>query len=612
MQATCLRAGIGSCRVAGFLDGIHTHMSVARALARATVAASGADHETATIDPALLSRVALCGIVVLVLVAPFEAIRPLMSLPGQSFSTAETVLLAVLAVCAIAAVQARAWTVLDRAEWLPWAGFVMAAALSAVVAPEFKANALHMAARVALMAAVWAVCVIGASTGTQRRRIAVAGVASGTIVAALVIADFAAVAMVTRFLSHFRSAVAIVGAQVRASGPFQYPTIASMFLEICCAMGLGLLVARDGSTCRRTVLLTGALALMVEGIVLTFTRAGLITVALSMLIVGALHWRRERRMDRASVALAVLGVVAVLEVLSSRSVEMLMLRLTSEGQGRWFSAVIEAPATVAVETTRSIGVPVTITNTGRATWDSFAPEPVRLSYHWIAEDSDQVIAWEGRRTVFRSPVRPGEQVSLLASVAGPGRPGRFRLMWDIEQQHRLWFSTEPDANLVFSDGEVTGPVTSIGVERGPSRIPRMAVRPGRLVLWRAGWRMFLERPLLGVGPDNYRLLYGRYSDLKVADARVHSNNMYVETLAGMGLAGASALLWVGVSCARAAWLSMQTSGIGAGIAAACAAIAVHGLVDAFLSFTGTYILIGVALGLATGCARDGGGHAHRL
>jgi O-antigen ligase len=123
--------------------------------------------------------------------------------------------------------------------------------------------------------------------------------------------------------------------------------------------------------------------------------------------------------------------------------------------------------------------------------------------------------------------------------------------------------------------------------------------------------MFVARPLLGVGPDNYRLLYGRFSTIAHADPRVHSNDMYLEVLAGMGIAGVLACGWLAFTALRSAIVAAR-SPLGLGIAAACAAIAVHGLVDAFLAFTGTYVLIAVTLGLATACEQDDTGHAHRV
>ena len=124
--------------------------------------------------------------------------------------------------------------------------------------------------------------------------------------------------------------------------------------------------------------------------------------------------------------------------------------------------------------------------------------------------------------------------------------------------------------------------------------------------------MFLERPLFGVGADNYRLRYGQYSTIKEADPRVHSNSMYFEVLAGAGLLGAAAFLWLGTVQARAALDALRSSPLGVGIAAASAAIAVHGLVDSFMSFTGTYILMAIALGLASASARERGRRAHRI
>jgi hypothetical protein len=88
--------------------------------------------------------------------------------------------------------------------------------------------------------------------------------------------------------------------------------------------------------------------------------------------------------------------------------------------------------------------------------------------------------------------------------------------------------------------------------------------------------------------------------------------MYLEVLAGMGLMGGLALLWLGVTSAQAVLRAARAGGIGLGIAAACVAIAVHGLVDSFIAFTGTYILFALTLGLASAYERDGRRHAHRV
>jgi O-antigen ligase len=131
------------------------------------------------------------------------------------------------------------------------------------------------------------------------------------------------------------------------------------------------------------------------------------------------------------------------------------------------------------------------------------------------------------------------------------------------------------------------------------------------VLWRAAARMFATHPLAGVGPDNFRLAYGSYAGLAGADERTHSNNMYLEMLAGGGLLVAVAfawLLWRTAACALGLMrFARHDEGIGAaialGLSAALLAIAVHAAVDSFLSFAPTYVLFSLILGCAVACAR---------
>src|SRR5712692_664124 len=67
---------------------------------------------------------------------------------------------------------------------------------------------------------------------------------------------------------------------------------------------------------------------------------------------------------------------------------------------------------------------------------------------------------------------------------------------------------------------------------------------GRLDLWGAALRLIQTRPLLGVGPDNFRHLYGAQLGLETWDERVQANNLYLEVLADVGLLGLAAFLWV--------------------------------------------------------------------
>lgn len=557
------------------------------------------------------TTVAWLGICLLVLVAPFEASEPLLRLPGQSLSTVEAALLAVFA----AWTASCAWSGLGP-EWRtpltwPWVLFMVAMLVAALAAPDNRLNALHMVGRFGLAFGVYLVTVNGVTTFARLRGVIVAASFAGTIVGALAVLEYLAVGPVFQWLHVFRVNVAHVGAQIRAGGPFQYPTIASMYLEIAFALTFGLLLmaidaGRDSAGRARVgviATLVAVLLLMSEAIMLTFTRSGLITMATSLAIVAALRLQ-QRGFDRGAKAIAGVASLIVIQLASSRSIDALRLRMTTEGQQAWYYATVDAPSRFTIPAGGTITMPVTLTNSGLSAWDPNAVNRFRLSYHWLLRDEDKVMSWEGLRTDFPAPVQPGESVRLEARVSAPQQPGEYRLLWDIEQEDRLWFSTEPDSDLFFSRATVSGLATgSIDISQLKT-LPQRAVRPGRWLLWRAAARMFVAHPVTGVGPDNYRLHYGPYAGLANFDPRMHSNNMYLEVLVGGGVLGGLAFAWlcwgamkrfVG-AVRRAAEPQMATAA--SAILAAGAAIAVHGVADSFLSFTGTYILIAITLGLA--------------
>jgi hypothetical protein len=549
------------------------------------------------------STVAWWGTCLLVFVAPFEASEPLLRLPGQSLSTVEAALLGVFAAWTASCAWSRAAPVWRTPLTWPWGTFVAAMLVAALAAPDHRINALHMVGRFGLAFGVYLVTVNGVTTPARVRGVIISASLAGAIVGTLVLLEYLGVGPVFRWLQVFRAGVARVGALIRVGGPFQYPTIASMYLEIAFALTVGLLLMAIDTAGRVRIGAIAALLLLMSGaIMLTFTRSGLITMAVSLVIVGAFRLR-QRGFDRGAGAIAGVAVLIAIQLVSSRSIDDLQLRLTTEGQEAWYEAKIDAPSRLTVPAGGTIAVPVTLTNSGLGPWAQAAAR-FRLSYHWLLPDRDKVVSWEGLRTDVPSPVRPGESVRLQARVSAPRQPGEYRLLWDIEQEHRFWFSTEPDADLFFSRATVTGLATgSVDMSRLIT-LPQKAVRPRRGVLWRAAARMVAAHPLTGVGPDNYRLLYGEYAGLANADPRTHSNNMYLEVLVGGGFAGGLAFAWLCWSAARQlagaarSAAGPQMAAAGAGVLAAGAAIAVHGFTDSFLGFTSTYVLFAITIGLA--------------
>jgi hypothetical protein len=75
---------------------------------------------------------------------------------------------------------------------------------------------------------------------------------------------------------------------------------------------------------------------------------------------------------------------------------------------------------------------VVVENAGSAAW-----RDLNISYHWL-DDRGNPIVWDG----IRHPVsaEPGERVERDIEVRGPIPPGRYRLAFDLVDEHRFWLA----------------------------------------------------------------------------------------------------------------------------------------------------------------------------
>src|SRR6185295_8192021 len=171
---------------------------------------------------------------------------------------------------------------------LPWVVLLVAMLVASAASPVSRTNALHMTGRLTAALGVYLLTVNGLTTRSRLRSALALAVAVGVVVSVLAILEYLGVRPVLAWLTAFRPGVATVGAQVRAGGPLQYPTIASMYLEVVFAFGLGVLLAElDARHTPAVVAIAIALLVIAEGIVVTFTRAGVITMAASLALVIA-------------------------------------------------------------------------------------------------------------------------------------------------------------------------------------------------------------------------------------------------------------------------------------------------------------------------------------
>ena len=550
------------------------------------------------------SDYAFAGVALLAILAPFETSTPIVRVPWQSISDVEVALLAAFATWAAALISFRTWPRWQTPLTAAWLALLAACAIAALVSPVSRTNALHMTGRLTAAFCVYLLTVNAIDTPRRGRSLMRLLLTSGALVSVLAVLEFVQVPAVLRALTVFRPGLSTVGAQVRAGGPLQYPTIASMYLEIVFALGVGLfLVERDEGRDTVAWAVFAALVLVAEAVVATYTRAGVVTMGITLALAAVMRYRRNAlrvaygRVDGGVRALAALAAIVAALVVASRSPQSMWLRLTTEGQEAWYRAAINPPLAITAQAGADAIVPLDVMNTGRIGWDSAATPPIYFSYHWLAPTGDHIVTFEGVRTPFERPVGPGETVAIRARVRAPRDAGDYRISWDLVQEGRLWFTTEPGAVTHLSRVTVNGEPP-----RSPLPLfepPRPTIRPGRLTLWHAALAMVRAHPVLGVGPDNFRLSYGGYAGIATPDPRVHSNNMYLEVAAGAGALGAAAFLWL-------VWSARACGSVNIGAACALAAIAIHGLVDSFLSFAPTYVLFALTLGLA--CA-DGGAHA---
>src|SRR5262249_46185261 len=185
-------------------------------------------------------------------------------------------------------------------------------------------------------------------------------------------------------------------------------------------------------------------------------------------------------------------------------------------------------------------------NTGDRTWAASGPHPFALSYH--LEDADGTsVTYDGPRTPLPLDLAPGNAIDLQAQIVAPRSQGSYVIEWDAVQETVTWFSWAgtPVARTYLT---VLGPTADVTHElQLPATSPPGTLAPpppGRLTQWRIALRMARNRPLLGVGPDNFRWVYGDFAGLTTWDTGSHANSLYFEWLADTGLPALAVYVWL--------------------------------------------------------------------
>ncbi|MBI5563945.1 MAG: O-antigen ligase family protein [Chloroflexi bacterium] len=558
-----------------------------------------------------LDRLSAAMWIIFAVMLPFELKSPLITIAPLAITNVELTMYGAIGLWAIRVMVTR------RLRWTPvhWAvlAWIAANAISALLAPTLRGEALKFAFRSATGALLFFAAADWAQDFRRVWPIALALGASTIISAGAGVIEVAWPSTAPLWLA-FKTHVTVVGEVLRASGTFQYANTAAMFWEAALPIGLAAILSARPMSRRGSIGLAAAVIVVTLAIVLSASRAALIGSAIALLLLIGLNRDTLRRWS----AFAMMGLI----VLTAAQVivsPVIAARFRAESDRTWYLAQIDIePRALTLRAGEISTVPLTVTNISARTWPAGGATPVSVSYHWLSADSQDMIILEGVRTGLPYDLTPGERVRVEARVMAPDRPGDYQLQIDLVQEYVTWFSvrtgqvTEMSALVTSASAVVPAPAGPSLAQMPTSRLlPRPLPSPTRPELWRIAIELWCDRPVFGIGPDNFRWTYGTLLGATDFNRTVTANSWLVETLVNTGLIGLGSLIGLALTLARAAYRALRESAgmnhtLAAGLIAALLAFAVHGLVDYFLPFTPTYGLFWLTAGLLT--ARGGARH----
>lgn len=557
-------------------------------------------------------RIARLGFYCLVLLAatlPFELDRPLLALGPLAMTNTELLLGLVLAAAVVA--PRREGPGIPRL-WLALAAlFAAAIVLSALLAPQHGGNALRAALRTASGLLLVPAVLHLAPEGRQGRAVAYALVAGGLVAAAIGLIESASSTEML-WLQAFRIAPTHAGSFLRLTGPFDYANQAAMFIEATLPFVVTVVVIGLAErSWPRAIFGVAAMVFYTQAAIQTFSRASFATLALVFALVALLLGSARDRRGRlaATVWAGAALVVVVLLAANWLAVPTFRLRLQSDVDGEWYGARVTAPESLELAADKTQVVTIDITNTGSMPWRSIGSSRFNLGARWLEERSGRELVFQPRWPL-NGPIEPGESVTVSAVLRAPIRGGEYSVIWDMVHENVTWFAARSDSEAI-TRVEVVGDAPPSSIDRGQvptTTWPAMRFNsplPPRSILWRIAVDVFMTRPITGIGLDNFRLTYGEHmTDELPAEVdwnnTVHANNLYLETLASLGIAGALPLFFWLALLAYAILRALRRTPDNAWLAAAGAgllAFMIHGLLDYFMLFNATGLLFWTLVGL---------------
>lgn len=439
----------------------------------------------------------------------------------------------------------------------------------AALAPDFHANAIKAAVR---LTAGFALLAIIRASGSEKL-VTKIWVLMASLAAVYALVDYAGIG----FPGLFRAGEFYIGQIRRLSGSFEYPNTAAAYF----AMSLPFVWWSPF----RPLLRSLAAFFLWLAVVLTFSKGALVAVLLVSVLAGVKQWKS------AAVLLGI-GILAygVLLPFNPYLVEPIYgpearNPIAAEYKTPW-NDLQEQPG-------RTDSVPLTIRNAGISTWGSSGLWRDSIGYRWWDMDKESFATTTPVVTPLPHDIGPGEAIDVSAAFRTPDTPGRYLLVFELFSHNFDWFSSTKGVipllirTEIRPDVERTTQVSDISAQyRRGQQFGVLTAKVSRESLWTAALKISESHPL-GIGPDNYRLEYGKYLGATRWDTRIYSNNLYLEILTGSGIAGLAAFL---LMLAVRAWRADGAS-LGVGV------FLIHGVVDVFLMATPIYFAFWMFFGM---------------
>src|SRR3989454_2802767 len=439
---------------------------------------------------------------------------------------------------------------------------------AAAYAPEFRSNALKGAIR---FTAGFVILALFRCLSDQGRVYRIWAIASG-VAAAYALAAYAGFGVPWLF----RDQEFYLGQIRRLSGSFEYPNTSAAYYAI------SLPVLYWSSL--RPILKWAVIVMLWTALILTFSKGALVAAAVVLLAGG---WKvLVKMLGTAIAAYAVLWpfnpyIFAIMHAADQNPIAV-------EYKIPW-NKLRQQPDVYDQ-------IPIQIRNTGVSTWRASGLWRIGIAYRWLHTETEKFLGGPALVTALPHDVRASESAEALVRFQTPSVPGEYLLVVELFSGDFDWFSrmgVRPALITAgirpFSEREVANADLSSWYNRGvdPGAITASVDRAS---LWRAALGMVKTHPF-GVGPDNYRLEYGRYLGAERWDTNIYSNNLYLELLTGSGILGLAAFV---LMLARVRW-SVGPATL------ALAIFLIHGLVDVFLMTTPIYFAFWISLAMS---ARD--------